>query len=96
MASILASMSENNKNNEKEIKQTASKLSNHFQFGNQVSSGISDNRTSNNKLDQSLRISYAEMAETLEAYNPKFTKSVEEVNKIYENEYFTEWFKLMK
>lgn len=96
MGKILSSISEKNAANDHEIKQTANKLSNHFQFGNQA--GLSDstmNKTSNNKLDASLRISYAEMASTLKLYRPTFTKSIEEINRIYEEEYFCEWFKLM-
>jgi len=95
MASMLGSLAE--KSNEAEIKQAANRLSNHFQFGNQTGAADSAmNKTSNNKLDQSLRISYAEMAQTLEAYKPAFGKSVEEVNRMYEEEYFAEWLRLLK
>jgi hypothetical protein len=85
------------KNNEKEMKSTVSKLGNHFQFGNQV--GLADgasNKTSNNKLDQSMRISYAEMAETLKSYSPEFSNSIEAINKAYEETYFSEWLRLLK
>lgn len=84
------------KNNEKEIKNSINKLANHFQFSSQnaLGEGIT-NKTSNNKLDQSMRISYAEMAETLKAYKPSFDDSVEKINKMYEDDYFSEWFNLM-
>lgn len=95
MANLLNSIPE--KNNEKDFSKNIGKLSNHFQFGNQV--GVSEaamNKTSNNKLNQSLRISYGEMAKTLEAYKPGFTGSIEKINKIYEEEHFDEWYKLLK
>ncbi len=95
MSNTLGSLAE--KSNNFEIKNTANRLGNHFQFGNQT--GAIDsiiNKTSNNKLDQSLRISYAEMAQTLEAFKPGFIKSVNEVNRMYEEEYFTEWINLLK
>lgn len=91
ISNMLGSISE--KNNEKEIKNNISKLGNHFQFGNQIDTTM--NKTSNNKLDQSLRISYAEMAKTLEEYKPGYTQSVEKINQMYEENYFPEWYKLL-
>ena len=84
--------------NTEKINQTeTNKLGNHFQFGNQASSSDAPmNKTSNNKLDQSLRISYAEMSDTLKSYQPNFGSSIELLNKQYEEDYFMEWFKLMK
>ena len=74
------------------------KLGSHFQFGNQASSSSDApmNKTSNNKLDQSLRISYTDMSDTLKTYRPNFDHSIELLNKQYEEDYFIEWFKLMK
>lgn len=91
LASMLGSIAE--KNNEKEIKNNISKLGNHFQFSNQVDSTM--NKTSNNKLNQNLRISYAEMAKTLDEYKPGYTDSIEKINLMYEETDFPEWFKLM-
>lgn len=72
-----------------------SKASSHFVFGNQAADGIS--KTSNNKLDQSHRISYHEMCEVLKTYrNAKTDEAIEQMNKFYEAQYFPEWFKLMK
>jgi len=83
--------------NTEKINQTeTNKLGNHFQFGNQASSSDAPmNKTSNNKLDQSLRISYAEMSDTLKSYQPNFGSSIEFLNKQYEEDYYMEWFKLM-
>lgn len=81
----------------KDTKHIANKLSNHFTFGNQT--GTADgqmNKTSNNKLDQSMRISYSEMAEVLKSFKPSFTSSIEQMNKQFEDEFFPEWFQLMK
>lgn len=80
----------------KDTKHIANKLSNHFTFGNQT--GTADgqmNKTSNNKLDQSMRISYSEMAEVLKSFKPSFTSSIEQMNKQFEDEFFPEWFQLM-
>ncbi len=85
------------KNNQNEVKINSNKLINHFQFGNQASSTDAPmNKTSNNKLDQSLRISYAEMSDTLKSYKPSFTRSIENLNSLYQEKYFQEWLKLMK
>ena len=75
-----------------------SKISNHFVFGNQNSSASDAlmNKTSNNKLDQSLRVSYPEMCEILKGYKPFENSSIELLNEHYEKIYFPEWFKQMK
>lgn len=93
MSNILNSISEKSQQNET----NKFKLSNHFQFGNQA--GLADgtmNKTSNNKLNQSLRISYADMSETLKTYKSIHEDSIEKINKNYMDDYFHEWFKLMK
>lgn len=92
MASML-SLAEKTATNEKEMRNAAGKLGNHFQFG---SGPDTASKTSNNKLDQSMRISYAEMAETLKTYTPGFADSVDAVNKMYEDSLFPEWYRLMK
>ena len=74
------------------------KISNHFVFGNQNSSASDAlmNKTSNNKLDQSLRVSYTEMCEILKDYKPFDNDAIELLNEHYEKTYFPEWFKQMK
>jgi len=75
-----------------------SKISNHFVFGNQNSSTADAlmNKTSNNKLDQSLRVSYPEMCDILKDYKPFDNDTIELLNESYEKNYFPEWFKQMK
>ncbi len=77
------------------LKPEYTEISNHFVFGNQVSEGLV-NKTSNNKLDQSLRISYADMVETLKSYEPPYNEAIDAMNKSFENDYFTQWLGLMK
>ena len=73
------------------------KISNHFSFGNQNANSDSlMNKTSNNKLDQSLRVNYTEMCDLLKSYKPFGDSSIEALNQTYENDYFPEWYKLMK
>jgi hypothetical protein len=71
---------------------------NHFSFSTQTSSTLNAlmNKTSNNKLDQSIRISYAEMRETLKEYEGKYDNSIHLLNESYKSLYFDEWFNLMK
>lgn len=73
-------------------------LSNHFAFGNQTSAadGLVSNKTSNNKLDGSLRITYAEMVRTLKSYKTPMCSEIAKLNKHFEQDYFPEWFRLMK
>lgn len=81
-----------------ETKSLLNKISNHFVFGNQASSS-SDAlmmKTSNNKLDQSHRISYVEMVNVLKNFKISQTDSIQAVNMCFEKNYFPEWFKLMK
>jgi origin recognition complex subunit 2 len=77
------------------LKPEYTEISNHFVFGNQVAEGLV-NKTSNNKLDQSLRISYADMVETLKSYEPPFNEAIDAMNKSFENDYFNQWLGLMK
>lgn len=78
-------------------KSVLAKLSNHFLLGSQsVNSDGTINKTSNNKLDQTHRISYVEMANTLKTFNNSYQDTIEAVNQYYENNFFSEWFKLMK
>lgn len=91
MASML-SLAEKAANNEKETRRVAGVLGNHFQFGTGPDTA---NKTSNNKLEQSMRISYAEMADTLKTYTPAYADSVDALNKMYEDSYFPEWYRLM-
>ena len=74
------------------------KVSNHFVFGNQNSSAADAlmNKTSNNKLDQSLRVSYVEMCDILKTYKPLENDAIDLLNESYEQNYFPEWFKQMK
>ena len=74
------------------------KISNHFVFGNQNSSATDAlmNKTSNNKLDQSLRVSYVEMCDILKTYKPFDNNAIELLNESYENKCFTEWIRQMK
>jgi hypothetical protein len=97
MAGML-SLAEKQAHSEKEMRSAVGRLGNHFQFGNGAAGGpdTASNKTSNNKLDQSMRISYAEMAETLRSYTPACADSIEAVNKMYEDSYFPEWLRLMK
>jgi hypothetical protein len=69
-------------------------VSNHFVFGNQVAEGT--NKTSNNKLDQSLRISYSEMVKTLESYQQPNSEAIAALNVSFENEFFAEWLSLTR
>ena len=74
-------------------------LSNHFAIGNQnaAANGALEtfsNKTSNNKLDQSLRISYAEMCERLKTFKPALSSQISKLNESYEL-YFEQWFDLM-
>ncbi|CAF0760215.1 unnamed protein product [Brachionus calyciflorus] len=77
-------------------KSILAKLTNHFMFGNQASSTDGTmNKTSNNRLDQSHRISYVEMANTLKTVKNPYEDLIQSVNQIYEDKFFPEWFKLM-
>jgi len=82
----------------KDSKQIANKLSSHFTFGNQGStaSDANVNKTSNNKLDQSLRISYSEMSDILKSFKPSYDTSIEQINKTFEENFFPEWHNLIK
>ena len=60
-------------------------VTNHFEF---ASTGTS--KTSNNKLDQTHRITYAEMIEVLESYKSKFSDNIEKLNQSYYH-YFDKW-----
>ena len=76
-----------------------SKISNHFVFGNHGGLPNSDgfiNKTSNNKLDQSYKISYADMCDVLKNYKSPIEKSIESVNEFYDRNFFSQWLKLMK
>ena len=72
------------------------KLSQHFVFGNQSSADSLMTKTSNNKLDQSLRITYSEMYETLKTYKPECEDAIIHLNKSFETKVFPEWFKMMR
>lgn len=76
----------------------ASRVGAHFVFGNQAADGgVMNAKTSNNKLEQSLRISYHEMCTVLKA-NPSglVEKTVDSLNNLYEEKNFPKWFRLMK
>jgi len=91
MSNLINNLSEKSQNETNKFK-----LSNHFQFGNQA--GLADgtmNKTSNNKLNQNLRISYAEMSDTLKTYQSVHEESIEKINKNYMDDYYSEWFKFM-
>lgn len=71
----------------------------HFVFGSQsgVEGGLMSSKTSNNKLEQSHRISYYEMCQVLDKFrNGLADQAVESMNKLYESQYFPEWFRLMR
>ncbi len=72
------------------------KLSQHFVFGNQSAADSLMTKTSNNKLDQSLRITYSEMYETLKTYTPECEEAIVQLNKSFETKLFPEWFKMMR
>lgn len=75
------------------------KLLNHFVFGTSGhSSGDSlmGGKTSNNRLDQSYKISYAEMNQVLKTYKSPLDETVTKLGKNYQARYFNEWTKLMK
>lgn len=76
----------------------SNKASAHFVFGNQVADGaLMTTKTSNNKLEQSHRISYHEMTEVLRTQRNDITdETIASLNKFYETEYFPEWHRLMK
>jgi len=84
-------------NKQPDAKQMANKLSNHFTFSNQgtTASDAQMNKTSNNKLDQSLRISYSEMSDILKSFKPSYNNAIEDINKEFEETLYPEWFKLM-
>lgn len=85
-------------NKQPDAKQMANKLSNHFTFSNQgtTASDAQMNKTSNNKLDQSLRISYLEMSDILKSFKPSYNNAIEDINKEFEETLYPEWFKLMR
>ncbi|RNA37462.1 cleavage stimulation factor subunit 2 tau variant [Brachionus plicatilis] len=84
------------KNDYAKPKSALAKLSNHFLLGSQSTNCDGTmNKTSNNRLDQSHRISYIEMANTLKTYTNPYTDTIESINQFYENNFFSEWFKLM-
>jgi len=60
-------------------------VTNHFEF---ASTGAS--KTSNNKLDQGHRISYAEMIDVLASYKSKINDQIEGLNQSYYH-YFDKW-----
>lgn len=78
------------------------KISNHFVFGNQTNATAADGfatmtKTSNNKLDQSQRISYVDMCEVIKNNENKHQRQlIESLNESLESEYFPKWFNLMK
>jgi hypothetical protein len=79
------------------------KVSNHFIFGNAAGASNADglmgmgNKTSNNKLDQSHRISYVDMCEVIKLNQKKLgNKLVDALNKSFERDFFPEWFRLMR
>lgn len=82
--------------------QSNNKAMSHFVFGNQSAAanaqdGLMSIKTSNNKLDPSHRISYYEMSETLKMYKNELNDElIESLNKSYEIEHFSEWFRLMR
>jgi delta 1-pyrroline-5-carboxylate dehydrogenase len=81
-----------------ECKQSMNKLSSHFTFGNQGST-VSDalmNKTSNNRLDQSLRLSYSEMSDILKSFKPSFDNSIKQQEKLLEDSFFIEWLNIIK
>ena len=76
-----------------------SKISNHFVFGSHSGVAHSDalvNKTSNNKLDQSYKISYADMVDILKNYKSPLQDTTDAVNCFFEKSYFPEWMKFMK
>lgn len=77
---------------------SANRLAAHFVFGNQAADGTTmSSKTSNNKLDQSHRISYHEMSTVLSAHRDGLVdKTIESLNQAYEEKYFPEWFRLMR
>ena len=79
------------------LKAEFSEISNHFVIGNS-GAGLDGlvNKTSNNKLDQSLRISYADMVETLRTYEPPHNEQICNSNRYFETRYFPEWLNAMK
>lgn len=70
----------------------------HFVFGNQAADGTTmSSKTSNNKLEQSHRISYHEMSTVLSAHrNELVDQTIESLNHCYEEKFFPEWFRLMR
>jgi hypothetical protein len=81
-------------------RQSLAKISNHFVFGNH-GAGLATadpliNKTSNNKLDQSYKISYADMCQILQNYKSPLDESVQVVNDYFVKNYFPEWKRLMK
>jgi hypothetical protein len=83
-----------------EDRQSLAKVSNHFVFGTHgaglATSDALINKTSNNKLDQSYKISYADMCSILQNYKSPLEDSVEAANDHFVKNYFPEWVKLMK
>jgi hypothetical protein len=82
-----------------ESRMILSKISNHFVFGNHGGLACSDNfinKTSNNKLDQSYKISYADMCDILKSYKSPLDKPIEIVNIFFQKNFFLQWSKLMK
>jgi hypothetical protein len=83
-----------------DARQSLAKISNHFVFGTHgaglATSDALVNKTSNNKLDQSYKISYADMCSILQNNKSPLEDSVEAVNDYFVKNYFPEWMKLMK
>lgn len=73
-------------------------LSYHFAIGNQTAAGVPEaisNKTSNNKLDDSMKLTFAEMTDRLKAYRSKFQDPVDKLNEDYESKYFPQWMDLL-
>ena len=74
-------------------------LSYHFAIGNQTAAGVPEatsNKTSNNKLDDSMKLTFAEMTERLKTYRSKFQDSIDKLNEDYESKYFPQWMDLLR
>lgn len=76
----------------------ANRVGAHFVFGNQTADGgVMSSKTSNNKLEQSHRISYHEMCTVLNAQRAGIVEqTIESLNRCYEEKYFSEWLRLMR
>jgi hypothetical protein len=85
----IKSTNNNNSNNK------LAEISNHFAL-KALSKDGKIGKTSNNKLDDSLRLSYAELSEVLKTYKSNFSTSIDSLNAVYEESYFEEWMGLTK